>query len=224
MQFFVSISSKIDFIQRTMSIRLHRLIRASMGSFPAVFVAPSRNKEYLDTFLYTLQRWSLVPIGDQHFAAQSGVLSHPHFLGMGPSRWSKPITVPSRDHAYPPFCGSNFGLLPLPVYRLVVTDLGMLAFHRQRVTPYRFLIMHRGNTGLGTLPPLLPQSIIDHQNREFIRGNPPIPKLRTGRRLLWNGRFVDMHEGKDTADSSIPFQTLWLTVFYGTRITSDIGY
>jgi hypothetical protein len=55
MQFFVSISSKIDFIQRTMSISLHRLIRASMGSFPAVFVAPSQNREYLDTF-YTLCR------------------------------------------------------------------------------------------------------------------------------------------------------------------------
>jgi hypothetical protein len=47
-----------------MSVSLHRLIKASMGSFPAVFVAPSRNREYLDTFLYTLQRWSLVPIGD----------------------------------------------------------------------------------------------------------------------------------------------------------------
>jgi hypothetical protein len=86
MQFFVSISSKIDFIQRTMSVSLHRLIRASMGSFPAVFVAPSRNREYLDTFYTLLQRWSLVPIGDQHFAAQPGVLSHPHFLGMGPNR------------------------------------------------------------------------------------------------------------------------------------------
>jgi hypothetical protein len=50
MQFFVSISSKIDFIQRTMSVSLHRLISASMGSFPALFVAPSRNREYLDTF------------------------------------------------------------------------------------------------------------------------------------------------------------------------------
>jgi hypothetical protein len=81
-----------------------------------------------------------------------------------------------------------------------------------------------GNTGLGTLPPSLPQSIIDRQNREIIRGIPPIPKLRAGRQLLRNGTSVDMHEGKDTADSSIPFQTLWLTIFYGTRITGDIGY
>jgi hypothetical protein len=90
--------------------------------------------------------------------------------------------------------------------------------------PHRFPVTHYGNTGLGTLPPALPQSIIDRQNREFIRGNPPIPKLRAGRQLLRNGQSIDMHEGKDTADSSIPFQTLWLTVFYGTRITGDIGY
>jgi hypothetical protein len=72
--------------------------------------------------------------------------------------------------------------------------------------------------------PSLPQSIIDRQNREFIRGNPPIPKLRAGRQLLRNGASVDMHEEKDTADFSVPFQILWLTVFYGTRITGDIGY
>jgi hypothetical protein len=143
---------------------------------------------------------------------------------MGPSRWSEPITVPSRDRAYPPFCGSNFGSLPSPVYSLVVADLGILAFPRQRVTPYQFPVTHCGNTGLGTLPPSLPQSIIDRQNREFIRGNPPISKLHAGRRLLRNGRSVDMHEVKDTANSSVPFQTLWLTGFYGTRITGDIGY
>jgi hypothetical protein len=34
---------------------------------------------------------------------------------VGPSRWSKPITVPFRDLAYPPFCSSNFGSLPTPV-------------------------------------------------------------------------------------------------------------
>jgi hypothetical protein len=62
-----------------------------------------------------------------------------------------------------------------------------------------------GNTGLGTLPLSLPQSIIDRQNREFIRGNPPILKLHAGRQLLQNGASIDMHEGKDTANSSIPF-------------------
>jgi hypothetical protein len=36
-----------------MSASLHRLIRASMGSFPAAFVAPSRNREYLDTSLHS---------------------------------------------------------------------------------------------------------------------------------------------------------------------------
>jgi hypothetical protein len=91
--------------------------------------------------------------------------------------------------------------------------------------PHRFLVtLLFGNTSLGTLLPSLLQSIIDRQNREFIRGNPSISKLRAGRQLLRNGASVDMHEGKDTADSPVPFQTLWLTVFYGTRITGDIGY
>jgi hypothetical protein len=61
MQFFVSISSKIDFIQRTMSVSLHRLIRALMGSFPAVFVAPSRNREYLDPFCTLCRGGHLYP-------------------------------------------------------------------------------------------------------------------------------------------------------------------
>jgi hypothetical protein len=55
MQFFIIISSKIDFIQKTMSISLHRLIRASMGSFPVAFVVSSQNREYVDTF-FTLCR------------------------------------------------------------------------------------------------------------------------------------------------------------------------
>jgi hypothetical protein len=41
--------------KRTMSVSLHRLIRASMGSFPAMFVDPSRNREYLDTFLHSVE-------------------------------------------------------------------------------------------------------------------------------------------------------------------------
>jgi hypothetical protein len=70
----------------------------------------------------------------------------------------------------------------------------------------------------------LPQSIIDRQNCGIIKGIPPIPKLRAGRQLLWNSASVDMQEGKDTSDFSIPFQILWLTIVYGTRITGDIGY
>jgi hypothetical protein len=38
-----------------MSVSLHRLIRASMGSFPAAFVAPSRNREYPYTFLHSAE-------------------------------------------------------------------------------------------------------------------------------------------------------------------------
>jgi hypothetical protein len=77
---------------------------------------------------------------------------------------------------------------------------------------------------LGNLPPLLPQSIIDRQNRGIFWGIPPIPKLLAGRQLLRNAASVDMQEGKDTADFSAPYQILLLTVVYGARITSDIGY
>jgi hypothetical protein len=55
MQVFVTISSKVNFIQKTMPVSLHRLIRASMGSFPAAFVAPSRNREYPDTLLHSAE-------------------------------------------------------------------------------------------------------------------------------------------------------------------------
>jgi hypothetical protein len=41
--------------KRTMSVSLHRLIRASMGSFPTAFAAPSRNREYPDTFLHSVE-------------------------------------------------------------------------------------------------------------------------------------------------------------------------
>jgi hypothetical protein len=55
MQVFIIISSKVDFIQKTMPVSLHRLIGALMGSFPAAFVAPFRNREYLDTFLHSIE-------------------------------------------------------------------------------------------------------------------------------------------------------------------------
>jgi hypothetical protein len=105
---------------------------------------------------------------------------------------------------------------------LVVADLDILV-HDKELTPTG-LVTPCGNTGLGTLPPSLPQSIIDHQNREIIKGTPPNPKLRAGRQLLRNGASIDMQEGKDTADSFDPFQILWLTVVYDTRIAGDIGY
>jgi hypothetical protein len=38
-----------------MSVSLHRLIRASIGSFLAAFAAPSRNREYPDTFLHSAE-------------------------------------------------------------------------------------------------------------------------------------------------------------------------
>jgi hypothetical protein len=222
MQVFVNISSRgLLLFRRTMSVSLHRLIRASMDSFPTVFAAPSWSREYPDTFLHsaevvTCTHKRSMPCCTSEFDAR------PHFLCVGPSQWSEPITVPSRDLAYPPFCGSNFDLLPSSIYSLVVADLGILVLDNESPPPV--FITHCGNTGLGTLPPLLPQSIIDRQNRGIIRGIPPTPKLRVGRQLLRNGASIDMQEGKETADPSVPFQILWLTVFYGTRITSDIGY
>jgi hypothetical protein len=55
LQFSKSFLQRLILFKRTMSVSLHRLIRASMGSFPAVFVAPSRNREYLDTFLHSVE-------------------------------------------------------------------------------------------------------------------------------------------------------------------------
>jgi hypothetical protein len=207
--------------RRTISVSLHRLISASMGSFPAVFATPSRNREYPDTFLHSAE-----------------VVTCTH-------RRSTPCyTIEPRASCTLPWCEAqsmiraNHCSLPWPCIptllrlQLRFATLAGLLFGSCRprhtcpwqwVTPPVF-ITHCGNTGLGTLPPLLPQSIIDRQNRGIIRGIPPIPKLRAGRQLLQNGTSVDMQEGKDTSDSSVPFQILWLTVFYDTRITGDIGY
>jgi hypothetical protein len=55
MQVFIIISLKVDFIRKTMYVSLHMLIRASIGSFPAAFVALSRNREYPDTFLHSAE-------------------------------------------------------------------------------------------------------------------------------------------------------------------------
>jgi hypothetical protein len=38
------------------------------------------------------------------------------------------------------------------------------------------------------------------------------------------GASVDMQEEVGTADFSIPYQILWLTIICGARITGDIGY
>jgi hypothetical protein len=35
---------------------------------------------------------------------------------------------------------------------------------------------------------------------------------------------VDMQKEVGTANFSVPFQILWLTVIYDARITDDIGY
>jgi hypothetical protein len=108
-----------------------------MGSFPAMFTASSRSREYPDTFLHSAE---VVTCTHKRLilCCTSESWARPHFLGMGPSRWSDPITVPSRECAYPPFCGSNFGSLPSPVYSLVVADPGILAFPGKESPPTGF--------------------------------------------------------------------------------------
>jgi hypothetical protein len=134
---------------------------------------------------------------------------------------SQSLFLPTTLHTHP-LAALTSVRYPRRSTLLVVADLGILVLDNELPPPVflRTVVI----SDLGTLPPLLPQSIIDRQNRGIIRGIPPIPKLCAGRQLLRNGVSVDMQEGKDTADSSVPFQILWLTVFYSTRITGDIGY
>jgi hypothetical protein len=71
-----------------------------------------------------------------------------------------------------------------------------------------------------------PPILVGHQ--------PPVPwnhyrdstlmLLPAGRQQLWYGASVDMRKEVGTADFSVPFQILWLTIIYGARITGDIGY
>jgi hypothetical protein len=161
-----------------------------MGSFPAMFAAHSRNKEYPDTFLHSAE---VVTCTHRRSTPCSTTgRSFPSTLPWcGAQSVIRAITVPSRDLANPPFCGSNFGSLPSLVYTLLVADLGILVLPDNELPPPVWL-RALGNTGLGTLPPSLPQSIIDRQNRGIIRGIPPIPKLHAGRQLLRNGASVDM--------------------------------
>jgi hypothetical protein len=121
---------------------------------------------------YTLQRWSLVPIRDQGFVAHPSSFPVHTFSCVGPSQWSEPITIPSRDLAYPPFCGSNFGSLPSPDYVFGSCWPRHTCPSWQWVTPTS-LVTPCGNTSLGTLPPSLPQSIIDRQDRGILTGIPP---------------------------------------------------
>jgi hypothetical protein len=62
-------------------------------------------RESILILFFTL-RWSLAPIRDQSLVAHPSSWHRPHFLGVGPSRWSKPITILLRDPANPPFCKS----------------------------------------------------------------------------------------------------------------------
>jgi hypothetical protein len=134
---------------------------------------------------------------------------------------SQSLFLPTTLHTHP-FAAPTSVRYPRRSTLLVVADLCILFLDNELPPPVFLCTVVISD--LGTLPLLLLQSIIDHQNRGIIRGIPPIQKLRAGRQLLRNGASVDMQEGKDTADSFVPFQILWLTIFYGTRITGNIGY
>jgi hypothetical protein len=171
---------------------------------------------------YTLQRWPLVPIRDQSLVAHPSLeLVHTSYVWGPVNDLSQSLFLPMALHTHP-FAAPTSVRYPRRSTLLVVADLGILVLDNELPPPVILCAMVISD--LRNLPPLLPQSIIDHQNRCIIRGIPPIPKLRAGRQLLWKCTSVDMQEGKDIADPSIPFQILWLTVFYGTRIIGDIGY
>jgi hypothetical protein len=89
-----------------MPVSLHKLIRDLMGSFPAMFIAPSQNREYPDTFLHSVEVVTCTHKRSKP-CCTSELLAHPHFSCVGPSRWSKPITVLLRNPADTPFCKST---------------------------------------------------------------------------------------------------------------------
>jgi hypothetical protein len=99
--------------RRTMSVSLHRLIRDSMGSFPAAFVAPFRNREYLDTFLHSAEVVTCTHKRSKPWCTSES-WARPHFLCMGPSRWSKPITVLLCDLLVPNWWSKTTGPLGTP--------------------------------------------------------------------------------------------------------------
>jgi hypothetical protein len=204
-----------------MSVSLHKLIRASMGSFLTVFAAPSRNMEYPDTFL--------------HYAEVVTCTYKRSKLCCTSESWASSIFpwYGAQSMIQANHCSFPWPYIPTLLWlQLWFSTLAGLLFGscRPRYTcPWQYVTPTGHLTpvvisDLSNLPPLLPQSIIDRQNRGIIRGIPPISKLLAGRQLLRNGASIDMQEGKDTADFSVPFQILWLTLCYGTRITSDIGY
>jgi hypothetical protein len=104
MQVFVTISSKVDFIQKTMFVSLHRLIRASMGSFPVVFEAPSQNREYLDNFLHSAE-----VVTCTHKRSKPCCTTGRTFLSILP--WHGALSSSATPHTHP-FCSSNLGNNP----------------------------------------------------------------------------------------------------------------
>jgi hypothetical protein len=107
---------------------------------------------------YTLQRWSLVPIGDQSLVA------HPRCMLVHTSFVWGPVVIQDNHCSFPRPCIPILLRLQLRFATLTVYTFGSCQPRHtcpwQWVTPTG-LITHYGNTGLGTLPPLLPQSIID---------------------------------------------------------------
>jgi hypothetical protein len=202
-----------------MSVSLHRLIRASMGSFPAAFVVPSWNKEYPDTFLHSAEVVACTHKRSKP-CCTSELHARPHFLCVGPSRWSKPITVLLRDPAYPSFCNGwlAIGIIPnflghYPAchgpYSLTFRELPCLPralfpiFTALPCLPWPKVFPPIFG-GLNLIP-VLEQSIIDHQYHGILTGIPPSCCSQQDSQLLWYGASVDMRKEVGAADFSIPF-------------------
>ena len=111
-----------------MSVSLHRLTRTSWSSFPAAFAVLSQNKEWQATFLHSAEVRCFTH-ERSYPCCTSELHARPHFLGVGPSIRTKPITVLLRDPAHPPFCSSDLGIhLPTTVsYTTVVPPSVTLA-------------------------------------------------------------------------------------------------
>src|SRR3954465_7667449 len=76
-----------------MTTSLHRLTRTFM-EFLSCRVRSSFPEQGVTSYnSYTLQRCVTFPMRDQLLVAQPGVLSRPQFQDVGPSSWSKPITI-----------------------------------------------------------------------------------------------------------------------------------
>jgi hypothetical protein len=87
---------------------------------------------------YTLQRWSLVPIGDQHFVAHPSCrLVHTSCVWGPAVDPSQSLFLPAIVHTHP-FAAPTSVRYPRRSTPMVVANLGILASPRQWVSPTGF--------------------------------------------------------------------------------------